>query len=173
VTNQQWAQPTAFGAAFNPGVFKPVQQPAPAFSQVSFPTAAPAFVTQPAQSSFFNFPQQQANDQEEEEDDGSYVEGQSDPEDEDGDAEVIEEGAVMMEQEEEKEGEGAEDEEDPEEGDEGLAQYCEPEVNAVQELEAEIKEQFNVDEYNKFKLQLEAEEALLRQQQEYLAAQQQ
>ena len=68
----------------------------------------------------------------------------------------------MMEQEEEKE--EAEDEDDPEEGDEGLAQYCEPEVNAVQELEAEIKEQFNVDEYNKFKQQLEAEEALLRQQ---------
>lgn len=79
----------------------------------------------------------------------------------------------MMEQEEEKEGADDEDEEDPEEGDEGLAQYCEPEVNAVQELEAEIKEKFNVDEYNKFKQQLEAEEALLRQQQEYLAAQQQ
>ena len=67
----------------------------------------------------------------------------------------------MMAEEEEKDGEDEEGEQEdhPEEGDEGLAKYCEPEVNAVQELEAEAKEKLNVEDYNKFKLQLEAEEA--------------
>ena len=66
----------------------------------------------------------------------------------------------MMAEEEEKDEYGEENLEDhPEEGDEGLEKYCEPEVNAVQELEAEAKEKLNIEEYNKFKQQLEAEEA--------------
>ncbi len=65
----------------------------------------------------------------------------------------------MMAEEEEKNDEEVDEEDHPEEGDEGLAQYCEPEVNAVQELEAEAKEKLNIEEYNKFKQQLEAEEA--------------
>jgi hypothetical protein len=58
----------------------------------------------------------------------------------------------MMAEEEEKDDDEEENLEDhPEEGDEGLAKYCEPEVNAVQELEAEAKEKLNIEEYNKFK----------------------
>ena len=71
--------------------------------------------------------------------------------------EVINEGMqdnINEDDEEDKEGE-EDEEEDPEEGDEGLQQYCEPEQNAVQELENEAKEKFNVEEYNKFKLQLD------------------
>ena len=67
---------------------------------------------------------------------------------------------MMAEEEEKDDEEGEENLEDhPEEGDEGLAKYCEPEVNALQELEAEAKEKLNIEEYNKFKQQLEAEEA--------------
>lgn len=43
------------------------------------------------------------------------------------------------------------DEDAGSEGDEGLQQYCEPELNAVQELEAESKESFNVEAYLLFK----------------------
>ena len=67
----------------------------------------------------------------------------------------------------------SEEESDPEDGDQGLHQYCEPEHNAVQELEAETKEQLNLQEYLKFKQQLEAEELFARQQQELFQQQQQ
>ena len=82
-----------FGVPFNAGAFKPVS--ASSFGQVTFPTQAASFVTQPGQSQFFNFQQAPVpQDNDEDDEDDSYVEGQSDNE-EDGDAEVIQEAAMI------------------------------------------------------------------------------
>lgn len=50
-----------------------------------------------------------------------------------------------------------------------LQECCEPEVNAVQELEKELQETINREEYERFKSRIEQEEAA---QQQYLEQQQ-
>ena len=63
--------------------------------------------------------------------------------------------SAMMADEEHKDEEASSSDEDEEAA---LQECCEPEHNAVQELEKELQEQFNVEEYNRFKARMEEEE---------------
>lgn len=114
------------------------------------PLKAGLFTTAAPTTSFFKFDNVVAGVPDEEEEDDSYHEGCSISDE--GEA-LEEEGEVAMAEEGDEE-----DKESASEDDEALREYCEPESNAVEELEAESREHFEVASFNKFKQQLDYEE---------------
>lgn len=168
ITNQQPASnPFAFPTSTAPKFLIPG-------AQVS--SGAPLFNTAVPTTKFFALPAELTTPpaDADDDDDGSYIEGEDDSprgvfgDEDDGDQEVIMQGAAAQEDGMADEGDdgqssSSEDEES------ALKECCEPEVNAVQELQQELQEHFNRDDYERFKERLALEEA---QQQQYLEQQQ-
>lgn len=118
----------------------------------------PVFITTPQPVSFFNFAQingqTQGGDEDDDDDEYTGTDGEAEPAQDDG---MIDEEDTGM-QEEMKQGGDIDGEDSSSDEETALQECCIPETNALQELQSEIQENFDIQAYNKFKAQLELEE---------------